>query len=151
MTRGRSSWTIVLAGLAILQSHNVVLVAEQPDIPSLARIRRALEQTPMKGLTLPPWRGEPNVGDFRVEVHEKKPDLETTILDTLDFTPGPILEAPALYPSTAPLFEVKIPMAESLAAKVRNARRARAERAAHTEALEALREFCATHVCSGQP
>jgi len=47
--------------------------------------------------------------------------------------------------------DVKIPLAESLAAKARNALRARAERAAEAEAGKALRQFCATHVCSNGP
>jgi hypothetical protein len=91
------------------------------------------------------------VGDFKVEVHETKPNFEPTILDSLIYTPGPILSPPAMYRSSPALFEVKIPLAESLAAKARNALRARAERAAEAEAGEALRQFCATHVCSSGP
>ena len=150
MSRATRAGALALLGLAVLRSSSLVLNAgaQQPDTASLGRIRRALEQTPTTALTLPRARGDVKVGDFKVEVHEKKPNLEPTILDSLDFTPGPILSPPGLYPRTAPLIEMKIPLAESLAAKVRNAMRARAERAAQAEAQDALREFCATHVCS---
>lgn len=150
MSRVTRAGALALLGLVALRLSHVILIAgaQQLDTASLARIRRALEQTPATTLTLPRTRSDVKVGDFKVEVHEKKPDLEPTILDSLDFTPGPMLSPPGMYPRSSPLIEMKIPLAESLAAKVRNARRARAERAAQAEALEALRDFCATHVCS---
>jgi hypothetical protein len=155
MSRAARAGALALLGLAVLGPSPVVLLvgAQQPDTVSLARIRHALEQAPTPGLALPIPRmpGDSKIGDFKVEVHEKKPNLEPTILDSLIYTPGPILSAPAMYPSSPALFEVKIPLAESLAAKARNALHARAERAAEAEAREALRQFCATHVCSTGP
>jgi hypothetical protein len=147
MTRGRSSWTIVLAGLTILLAPSSVVSAgaEQAETVSLARIRRALEQPPTSRLGLPRQQA-----DFSVEVHETSRTFDT-ILDTLDFRPGPLLRPPAAYPSTPPLFEVNVlPFAESLTTKVRSARRAHAERAAWAEAQAARREFCAAHICSGE-
>jgi hypothetical protein len=154
MTRATYAGVLALITLALPPESPMAMAAgaDPVETVSLARIRQALEQAPQSQIMVLKVRG-----DFKVEVHEKVdvPDTKSeriTILDTLDFSPGPIIRAPELYPSAAPLviFDAT-PLFDSLAAKVRNARRERAERAAQAEAREELREFCAAHVCNSVP
>jgi hypothetical protein len=154
MTRATGAGVLALIVLALAPGSRIAVAAgaDPVETVSLERIRQALEQAPQSRMMLLKVRG-----DFKVEVREKVELPETkpekmTILDTLDFSPGPIIRAPELYPSAAPLFIYNAtPLFDSLAAKVRNAKRERAELAAQAEAREELRQFCATHVCDSNP
>src|SRR5262249_18433425 len=116
---------------------------------SVERVRAALDRPAALTITLP----EPTP-HFRIEVTERRFSPELPPLTFGDDTHRPaapswITPGPKTLSGTTPIVGVDLlALTRYALSAISNARRARAERDAHEEVAQALRDFCAVHDCS---